>query len=112
MAQVITTESVRNTVRIWTGAYHDDGTVAAYSFTTGFKPRYIRALNTDGLCIMEWIEGMADASAVKTVDSGSNQTDVTHVTSNGITVSDTGFTFGLDTDMNVSDEQVYLIAMG
>jgi hypothetical protein len=50
---------------------------AAFTITTGFKPRYVKILNVDGLCMEEWIEGMADASALKTVDSGSGTTPPT-----------------------------------
>jgi hypothetical protein len=111
MAQTITTSSPRALAQIATGRYLDTGTVAAYTFTLGFRPRYVKVMNVDGLCMMEWFEGMAAASAVKTVDSGSNATDVVKITSHGITVSDTGFIMGLDTDVNVTNEQVSFLAL-
>jgi hypothetical protein len=105
-------QSTHHVHNIALGRYKDTGTAAAFTITTGFKPRYVKVMNVDGLCMEEWYEGMADASAVKTVDSGSNATDVIKITSNGITVSASGFTVGLDTDINVSSEQLSWIAMG
>lgn len=110
MAQTITTKLPGNTLRVATGRYLDTGTVAAYTFTLGFKPRYVRVINsaaTGGS--FEWFEGMADASAIKRLAADGVQS---LVTSNGITVSDTGFTLGLDTDINVTNEQVSFVAIG
>ena len=92
-----------------TGTYLDTGTVAAYSYTDlGFKPRYIRVINTttgDEEC---WIEGMTAAHAFKRVAAGT----AAATTSLGLTVGDRGFTFGLDLDMNATSEQVYWVALG
>lgn len=108
MAQTITTKLPQNTVRMFTARYLDTGTVAAYVFTCGFKPRYVRVINNTSGDEASWIEGMAAASAQKRVAAGTGSL----VTSNGITVSDYGFTFGLDTDLNVTSEQVTIVAMG
>ncbi len=109
---ITTTQSAHHVQNTAIGRYKDTGTAAAFTITTGFKPRYVKIMNVDGLCMEEWYEGMADASAVKTVDSGAGTTDVVKITSNGITVSANGFTVGLDTDINVSSEQLSWIAMG
>ena len=109
MAQTITTKSPRALAQIATGRYLDTGTVAAYKFTLGFKPRYVRVINsaaTGGS--FEWFEGMADASAVKRLAADGVQS---LVSSNGITVAEDGFTLGLDTDINVTSEQVSFVAM-
>lgn len=90
------------------GRYLDTGTAAAFTITTGFKPRYVKVLNNTSRDWEEWFEGMADASAHKVVAAGTG----TAITSLGITVSDTGFTVGLDTDINVSSEQISWIAIG
>lgn len=109
MAQTITTKLPENTLRVATGRYLDTGTVAAYTFTTGFKPRYVKVVNlAASSASFEWFEGMADASAWKTAVDGT----AALVTTNGITVSDTGFTLGLDTDVNVSSEQISWMALG
>jgi hypothetical protein len=109
---ITTTQSSNHVRNVAVGRYKDTGTAAAFTITTGFKPRYVKILNIDGLCLEEWTEGMADASALKTVDSGAGTTDIVKITSNGITVSSSGFTVGLDTDINVTSEQLSWIAMG
>lgn len=109
MVQTITTKTPRNLSRIATGTYLDTGTVAAYDFTTlGFKPRFIRLVNETSGDTMIWIEGMADSEGYKQVAAGTGAL----VTSNGIIPLDNGFTFGLDTDMNVTSEQVSWVAIG
>ena len=108
MAQTITTKLPRALAQVATGRYLDTGTVAAYKFTLGFKPRYVRVQNLAATgATLEWYEGMADASAVKRVTAG----DMTVITTLGITVADDGFTFGLDTDTNVTSEQVSFLAI-
>jgi hypothetical protein len=108
MAQTITTSSPRVHAQVATGRYLDTGTVAAYTFVLGFKPRYIRLVNLASTgARLEYFEGMAAASAYKEAAAG----DGAIITSNGITVSDTGFIFGLDTDANVSSEQVSFVAI-
>lgn len=109
MAQTITTKYPRVQASIATGRYLDTGTVAAYTFTCGFKPRYVKVVNlaaTGGE--LEWFEGMADASAVKHVTAG----DQTVITTLGITPTSNGFTLGLDLDINVTSEQVSWLAIG
>ena len=108
MAQTITTKAPSNTLRLATGRYLDTGTVAAYTFTLGFKPRYVKVENVTDRNGEEWYEGMADASAVKTVAAGTK----TLITTLGITPLSYGFTFGLDTDINVTSKQVSFIALG
>lgn len=110
MAQTITTKVPENTLRIATGRYLDTGTVAAYTFVCGFKPRYVKVTNLAGTSSsFEWYEGMADASAWKIF---SVTTESAIVTTNGITPTANGFTLGLDTDVNVSSQQISWIALG
>lgn len=98
------------------GSYVDTGTAAAISITCGFKPRYVKVFNvtaaSTGLVSMEWVEGMTAAHGIKTYDEGTSETGITKLTSLGITVSDRGFTIGLDTDLNVTSEQLHWIALG
>lgn len=108
MTQTITTKVPRAMAQVATGRYLDTGTVAAYQFTLGFKPRYVKVVNlaaTGGS--LEWFEGMADASAFKRDTAG----DMTVITTLGITVDARGFTLGLDTDINVTSEQVSWLAL-
>jgi hypothetical protein len=109
MAQTIVTKEPLNVVRMATGTYLDTGTVAAYTYEDlGFKPRYIRVINTTSGDESCWIEGMTAAHSYKRVAAGTGAA----TTSLGLTVGDRGFTFGLDTDMNVTSEQVYWVALG
>lgn len=90
------------------GRYLDTGTVAAYTITTGFKPRYVRVINLTDRNEYEWFEGMADASAYKKVAAGTG----TLITTLGVTVSASGFSVGIDLDVLVSSSQISWIAMG
>ena len=94
--------------RVATGRYLDTGTVAAYEFECGFRPKYVRVANVTSGDGYEWFEGMADASAWKQVAAGTK----TLITTLGITVAANGFTMGLDTDVNVTSEQVSWLAIG
>lgn len=108
MAQTITTSTGDGVARVATGRYLDTGTVAAYAFSCGFQPKYVRVVNVTSGDMYEWFEGMAAASASKTVAAGTRSL----ITTLGITVSADGFTMGLDTDVNVSSEQVSWLALG
>lgn len=110
MVQTITTKAPLNVARMATGRYLDTGTVAAYTFSDlGFKPRYVKVQNLAATgATIEWYEGMADASAWKSAVAG----DGSLITTLGITVTSRGFTFGLDTDANVTSEQVSWLALG
>ncbi len=76
----------------------------------GFRPKKVEIYNVTGNCQAVWTDTMADASAQKTVDSGSGTTDMSFITSNGITPLATGFTLGADTDLNVASEIVHWVA--
>lgn len=101
----MTHHQVRNVALI---SFIDTGTVAATSFTVGFRPRLVRVINETSRDMMEWFEGMTDGHGVKTVAAGTR----TKVTSNGITVTDKGFTVGLDTDVLVTSEQLRIEVLG
>jgi hypothetical protein len=109
MAQTITTKTPLNMVRMATGRYLDTGTVAAYTFSDlGFKPRFVHVINNTSSDELTWIEGMGDATGLKRLLNGTGSA----LSSLGITVSERGFTFGLDTDLNVTSEQVSWLALG
>lgn len=89
------------------GRYINGATAAAFTITTGFKPRYVKVTNSDIAATLEWSEGMADDSALKNLAlTGS------FVTGRGITPTATGFTVGLDTDVNLIGDQLSWIAIG
>lgn len=91
------------------GRYLEATLAAAFTITCGFKPRYVRVQNLAASAVtFEWFEGMTAAYALKTAVAG----DKTIVTTNGITVSASGFTLGLDTSINIVSEQLSWIAIG
>lgn len=87
-----------------------EGTGAAIYIQLNFKPSAVTLLNIDdsgGLTKLEWFASMPAASGVKTVDSGAGTTNLSYISSNGITVGSGGFTIGADTDVNVSAETIH-----
>jgi len=78
--------------------------------TVGFRPRSVRVYNVTGNCQGVWLDTMADGACQKTVDSGAGTSDVSFITSNGITPLSNGFTFGADSDLNVAAEVVHFEA--
>jgi len=90
------------------GSYLTDATAAAITITCGFKPRHVEVVNQTSGDRYEWFEGMTAAHAIKRVAAGTWSA----ITSLGITVSDSGFVIGLDTDVNVINEQIRWIAQG
>ena len=94
--------------QIAVGRYLDDGTAAVITITTGFTPRYVHIINNASSDELEWVEGMAAASGLKRVAGGTGSA----ITTLGITQASNGFTIGLDTDINVSNEQLSWIALG
>lgn len=107
----ITSTSVKNSasvVQVAVGRYIDTGTVAAFTITTGFKPLYVRVVNNTSSDKEEWFHGMAAASAHKQVAAGTSSA----ITTLGITQNSNGFTVGLDTDINVTSEQLSWMALG
>lgn len=107
----VTSTQTNNGVRLnkSIGRYIDTGTAAAIVIACGFKPRIVRVYNVDSGDMVEWFEGMAAASGRKTLGANGN---VSLITTLGITVSDSGFTIGLDTDVNVTSEQLSWVAEG
>lgn len=99
-------QGVRSNLSV--GRYLNGATAAAITVTCGFKPRVVRVINNTSGDEEVWTEGMTAAYAMKRVAAGTQ----TMITSNGITVSEHGFTIGLDTDINVINEQLSWIAQG
>jgi hypothetical protein len=56
-----------------TGSITSDGT--AITVTLGFKPRWVKVVNSTDAIIWEKIEGMAAANSVKTVTAGTTTID-------------------------------------
>ena len=54
----------------------------------GFKPRYVRWENATDRVMIEWFEGMAANTCIKTAAAGTRTLETTN---GGITVTNTGF---------------------
>lgn len=89
-----------------------EGTGAAIAVNLGFKPYYVKLVDITQKAISEFFFDMTAAHAIQTVDSGTGTTDIAEISSNGITLSATGFTIGTDSKMNTDDDVVYYIAIG
>lgn len=99
-------------------------TGSAINVSIGFTPSYVKVVNTAKNVVMEWISGMGAGKGVKNqnqaVDEGGTATYTVGpqaVASNGISAysgddsNPAGFTIGADTDLNVSGNTLYYIAM-
>ena len=90
------------------------GTGAAISITgAGFKPQVVELINTEGLCFLKHVAGMAAASGYKVLTGIDATTDTVSkhslITSGGVTLTDRGCTIGTDSDVNVNGEDLYVI---
>ena len=108
MTDTLVSKSPLNTNRLHVGSYLTTTTAAAKKITTGFRPRYVKVWNETSGDVLEWNETMADAEGFKRVTAGTSAMVVTL----GITPAADGFTIGLDTDINVINEQMSYIAIG
>lgn len=68
----------------------------------GFKPSYVRLLNLTKKVQVDFVDTMAAATGQKTVDSGGGTTDISTISSGGVTLLADGFTIGTDV-MDASD---------
>lgn len=107
---VTSTQSMNpgSVANIAVGRYLTSSTAAAITITCGFQPRIVVVRNVTSGDTYEWYEGMAADSAFKSVTAGTNSI----LTSLGVTVSASGFIIGLDTDVNVINEQISWYAIG
>lgn len=81
------------------------GTGAVYEVEkVGFKPQKVELINVDDAAHATHIEGMGDASMLK-----QKAGTTTLETTNGITLTDSGFTIGADADLNVADERTFYV---
>ena len=100
-------------LRIQTGRLLEGSSAVAIKVTTGWRPQWVRVFNqaaTGG--VMEWFRGMADAEANKFLHNNATFVQGALITSNGITPAADGFTIGLDTDINVVNQQMNYVAIG
>jgi hypothetical protein len=106
-----------------TGTLTQAATAVAVNISCGFHPSYVRIVNTTDGVSEEWFRGMTDAHGIihqgdLTSTATAGDTSIKVVTSLGITPSgdgatDTfkGFTFGLQTDINIASKVYYWVAL-
>lgn len=73
MANVGATSQAASISNLATGAFTSDNTATVVNI--GFKPRWVKVINTTDVIVWEKIEGMAAANSVKTVTAGTTTID-------------------------------------
>ena len=87
-------------------------TAVALNFDdVGFKPSYVRIMNVNNGATLEHVNGMAAASALLLKEGASDTYEPGLVTSNAITLTDRGFTLGVETSVNIATHVLYVIAI-
>lgn len=86
------------------------GTGAVINVSLGFRPRYVKLWNSTNKAIAEFFDGMTDAHYLATIDSGAGTTDLSEVTSNGITLTSQGFQVGTDSSINNNNDTIWYLA--
>ena len=94
------------------------GTGAAITIKPGFEPSYIKVINIEGLCTLEFVpDAMSAGYGYKVLTGIDSTTDTvslhSYITTGGITISEdkVSFTIGTDTDINVNGEDLVVIAI-
>jgi hypothetical protein len=81
----------------------DAGAAADTVFTCGFVPRYIEWVDNTNRITLQWYEGMASNSAIRTVAAGTRTLDVTNGITPGTVALGTASSFTIKaTDIPVS----------
>ena len=76
--------------------------------SVGFRPKYVKVFNVSAdNAAGEWLEGMADDSAFKTITDGT----VSVIVADGIIPLSDGFSIGVDADLNVDTELIRFLAI-
>ena len=73
MATVAATSKAMSITEFSSGSFTSDNT--ATTVTLGFKPRWVKVINTTDVIVWEKIEGMAATHSVKTVTAGTTTID-------------------------------------
>lgn len=83
-----------------------DGTGANIDIELGFLPTSVKVVNLESATLeqLEWYEGMAAASAIKTVSPTGARTKITTLGISSLSDTFLGFRIGADADVNVAGE--------
>ena len=78
----------------------------------GFKPKSVKLYNsTTKINMVHVADDMSAGEGWKSVDGGGGVFDLSLVTSNGVTLTETGFTVGTDS-VNTADALIFFEAWG
>ena len=92
-----------------------EGTGAAITISPMFTPQYIRVINLDGKCTLEWTSDMGAGKGFKILTGIDATADtvskMSYISSGGITMDSNGrqFTIGTDSDVNVNAETLIVL---
>lgn len=94
------------------GSFTSDGN--DYSITLGFKPRYVKIVNSTDVIVWEKIEGMAAANSVKTVagTTGANDTVTTTVETGSDILINADNTLSLSAALAGTSKAISWVAFG
>jgi hypothetical protein len=86
MATVNATTQAGGIANFASGSFTSDNTATVV--TLGFKPRWIKVVNSTDVIVWEKVEGMAAANSIKTVTAGTTTVD----TGSAVLIADYSFT--------------------
>ena len=92
-----------------------EGTGAVITISPMFTPQYIKVINLDGKCTLEWTSDMGAGKGFKILTGIDATADtvskMSYISSGGITMDSNGrqFTIGTDSDVNVNAETLIVL---
>lgn len=105
---ITSTQSQHQVRNMAVGRHINSSAEAAFTVVCGFVPRYVKMVNVTDRIEGEWFEGMTADYMIKTIANGTRS----HEISNGITLTDEGFTMAADSSVNGNNKQLSWIAYG
>lgn len=105
MATVSAASQAMGVVNFASGSFTSDNTATVVN--VGFKPRWIKVVNSTDVIVWEKIEGMAAANSVKVVTAGTTTVD----TGSAITINSDG-TFTLSSGTVGNSKAISWVAVG
>lgn len=83
-----------------------EGTGSAITISCGGRPTFVELYNIDGDAKLTWEKNMGDGKGQKMVDSGTGATDISTISTGGVTPAEKSFSIGTDSDINASGETI------
>lgn len=86
------------------------GTAAVLSVHLAFKPKLLILFNETQKSLVVHVDGMADDSALYLQDTGAGATDVLKITADGVTLTNAGFSLGVNSTLNQAADVIWYAA--